>query len=330
MSGAPDARILVVAWTATSGRALDLAEVLDGRAALVYPRPPAWLAHPVSTLWRYLVSSLMTVGLLLRHRPHVVVVTNPPVVPPLLAALWCLATGGRLVLDSHPSSFGGKGMTWMTRLEPVHRVLARRSSAVLVTTADRARQVDEWGGRGLVLHEPPVPFPPRTEGGPPTVLFVGVFAPDEPVHDVVEAARRLPDVTFQVTGDPRTAAPALLAALPANVDLVGFLAQPDYRRAMSSASVVLTLTTEPSSVMRSAYEAVYARVPLVTSDTPVLRELFPHAVHCANDADAIAAAVKHALDDLPRMRAVADEARAEQASRWAHQLAALRGAAGLS
>jgi glycosyltransferase involved in cell wall biosynthesis len=108
------------------------------------------------------------------------------------------------------------------------------------------------------------------------------------------------------------------------VRLLGYLGLQEYADAVASASVVLTLTTEPSSVMRSAYEAVYARVPLVTTDTPVLRETFPYAVHCGPTAADIAAAVRRALDGLDDLRAVSERAAAVQLARWDGQLAELR------
>jgi hypothetical protein len=131
-------------------------------------------------------------------------------------------------------------------------------------------------------------------------------------------------VRFRITGAVDAAPPGLVAASPANVDYVGYLGPEDYRRAVSTATLVLTLTTEPSSVMRSAYEAVYARVPLVTSDTAALREAFPFAVCCDNTAASIAAAVDSAVAAAADLAAKAEAALALQEERWAGQLAALR------
>jgi glycosyltransferase involved in cell wall biosynthesis len=318
-----------LAWTATSGRAQDVADALGGTAVLVHPRTPRLLRHPFSTALRYLLSTVATVRFLLCERPSCVVVTNPPLIPPLLVAVWSRLTGARFVMDSHPSAFGAKGKVVLARLQPVHRWLARQAAAVLVTTPERAAQVDGWGARGLVVHEPPVPFPAPERGGPPTVLFVGIFSSDEPVDAVVDAAALLPDVCFRITGDVRRAPAGLVHRSPENVEYVGYLTAPVFRAAVAGASLVLTLTTEPSSVMRSAYEAVYAHVPLVTTDTPALREAFPYAVFCDNSAPSVASAVAAALADLPRLRADAAPASALQRRRWDEQLAALRAACGL-
>ena len=93
---------------------------------------------------------------------------------------------------------------------------------------------------------------------------------------------------------------------------------------------MVALTTEPTSVMRAAYEAVYARRGLVVSDWPTLREVFPLAQHRSNDAEALADGVRAALAEDP---AAADDragrARALQHERWAQQLDAMRTALSL-
>ncbi len=78
--------------------------------------------------------------------------------------------------------------------------------------------------------------------------------------------------------------------------------------------------------MRVACEAVWHGRPLVISDWPINRALFPHAIHVANDAPAIAAGVNDALVRHAELRAAADEARAAQLARWHEQRQALAAA----
>jgi glycosyltransferase involved in cell wall biosynthesis len=320
-------RVLFLAWTRTSGRAQDIAGALDGEAVLVFPHVPL-LKHPLSTVVRYLLSIVQTALVLVRRRPSAVVVTNPPLLGPLVVAAWSRVTGRPFVLDSHPAGFGLKGKAVLARLQGVHRFLARRAAGVLVTTDEKAAEVDGWGANGIVVHEAPVPFPPAQAPEQPVVLFVGIFATDEPVDVVVEAARLLPDVTFQITGDPTRAPRGLVEGSPPNVAYVGFLGTDDYRSAVSAASLLLTLTTEPSSVMRSAYEGVYARVPLVMTGTDVLRATFPFAVFCDNTGPSIAEAVTEALTTRDALVAKAEQAAEVQSARWDAQLALLRKACG--
>src|SRR6266571_4593843 len=49
------------------------------------------------------------------------------------------------------------------------------------------------------------------------VVYVCTYSVDEPVEEVVEAARNLPDIRFSVTGDPSYAPRGFRESLPPNV-----------------------------------------------------------------------------------------------------------------
>jgi hypothetical protein len=233
-----------------------------------------------------------------------------------------------VLLDSHPSSFGRKESWIWARMLPVHAWLARRSAATLVTTEELAEVVRSWGGRPLLVHEAPGDWvfdPSPTGATRPRVLFVTIMSSDEPIAAVVEMARRLPDIDVLVTGDPALAPAALRHDVPPNVVLTGYLDHDRYHEAVRGADLVLALTTEPTSVMRCAYEAVYAGRPLLVSDWPALRPLFPFAELSPNDGPALADSVRRALDRGEALRRDAEAARRDQERRWAEQRDALLG-----
>ncbi|GAA2721752.1 glycosyltransferase [Cellulomonas aerilata] len=318
--GRPD--VVHVTWQRHGGRAEEIAHALGGRPLHVYP---AGLTRRHLFLVRYVLSLLQTVAGLVRLRPRSVIVTNPPVFPGLTVAAYSALTRRPFVLDSHPGSFGDMGNAVARRMLAVTQWLARRASAVMVTVDSYAEQVESWGGRGLVVHEaPPLWQVPAAPGrARRRVLYVGVFAKDEPVEEVVRAAALLPDIDVALTGDLDRCPPGLRESAPANVDFVGFLGPAAYAAEFARADVVMSLTTEPTSIMRSAYEAVYARRPLVTTDWPSLRAVFPTAHHTPNESSGLAAAVREALLDGPE---VLDVALREQEQRWAEQVAGLRSA----
>ncbi|OLT41896.1 hypothetical protein BJF86_02500 [Serinicoccus sp. CNJ-927] len=249
-------------------------------------------------------------------------------IPGLVVAAYCKLRGVPFVLDSHPGSFGDKHNDVSRRLIGVTRFLARRAAAVMVTVDDYAAQVQSWGGRGIVAHEAPPGWslPHKMVGERFAVLFICVFAPDEPVAAVWEAARRLPQVDFLVTGQRERCPEQLRRSAPSNVTLVGFLDQARYVQQIGEVHAVLSLTTAPTSVMRSAYEAVYGLRGLVTSDWPALRRYFPSAEHAQNGGAEIAAAVSRLEERLRRPGAAAQltRARAVQLERWKAQLTQVR------
>jgi glycosyltransferase involved in cell wall biosynthesis len=144
------------------------------------------------------------------------------------------------------------------------------------------------------------------------------------VAEVIEAARRAPELDVHVTGDLGKCPDSLRESAPPNVHFTGFLSGADYAAAVRDADVVLALTTEPSSVVRAGYEAVYAERPLVVSDWRASREVFPHALHAQNDPPAIVAGLRQAVREQERLQAVAPQALELQGSRWERQLEALR------
>ncbi|MDZ7675010.1 MAG: glycosyltransferase [Acidimicrobiales bacterium] len=313
--------VAFLAWTPVGGRSADIAEAMGGVAWCDYDeRRRGW-----RTAERYLRSAVRQAVWLARHRPASVIATNPPIFCGLVAFAYARLARAPFVLDSHPSAFGYKASRQGRVTQPIHRQLVRRSNAVLVTTEKPARTVSAWGGRPLLVHEPPARLeirtrPPRRR---PLFSFINTFASDEPTAEVVEAARLVPEVDVAITGRISRAPRELLDAPPDNVEFVGWLDAAGYEDLLVRSTAVVSLTTEPTSVMRSAYEAVYAGRPLVLTDTEVLRELFPDAVFTRNDPDALAHAVRDVLDRQRELDALAPGARRRQQERWDAQLRAL-------
>lgn len=314
--------VLFLAWTRTSGRSKEIAAALGGSAVCVFP---ARLSSRRLFALRYAYSGVVSVTQLIRQRPRAVIATNPPVFPGLIAYAYSAVAKVPYVLDSHPTSFGAKDHAVSQRLLFIHRWLARRASATMVTTTDWVAIVESWGGKGIVTHEAPplwsvAPLKGDANG---VVLFVGVFASDEPVMAVLHAARLRPELQVRVTGDMKRCPPDVLAAAPDNVHFVGYLGPAEYRAAIEQADVVVALTTEPTSIVRAGYEAVYARRPLVISNWAPGIEAFPLAAASENDPEALAAAFDEALSAGRRGTKELETAREAQVMRWNSQLLAL-------
>lgn len=319
--------VAVVAWT-PSQRPHELAAALGGIACTPSFRLLDRRAFfPV----RYTVCAAITVAFLLRHRPQAVLVQNPPIVPAAIAYIYSLVTGARLVLDSHPRSFGRKDSRAGRLFTPLHRRFMRRAVATMVTSEPLADEVRAAGGRPLTFHEAPPLWRIDTApdpSAPPVVVWVGIFAADEPVAEVVEAARQCPEIAFVLTGDPQRCPPAVRAAAPANVTFAGYRRGDTYRALIEDASVLLVLTTEATSVPRAAFEAVAALRPLVLSDQPRLRDHFPGAVFVRNEAADLARGVREALARRDELTAAAPQQRARQAEHLDRQRRALLEAVG--
>jgi glycosyltransferase involved in cell wall biosynthesis len=275
------------------------------------------------------VQAVATVVFLARQRPSAIIATNPPVWLGLIAYAYSKLRHSPMVLDSHPGGFGAQDDHVAARLQPIHRWLVRRVAAVLVTGEPWSTRVRQWGGRPIAMWEAPVlwtvpPMAPRAEGEPLRVLYVGVFANDEPVELFVDAMNQVEGIEVSITGDRRRAPEGLYEKAAQHVRFVGYLRGTQYVAAIANTDVIVTLTTEPSSVMRAACEAIWAERPVLVTDTPATRDAFPSAVHVANDVSALAAAVAALRDDLSTATVDLAGAREAQEQAWQRQVAALR------
>lgn len=321
---------LYLSWGAVAERAREITTALGGEPVSYFPKSAAWRPH---TSLRWAISAVRTVAVLLDRRPGSVIVTNPPVFPGAIALIYGRLTGAPVVLDDHPGSFGAQGDLVAAKLLFAHRRMVPRAAACLVTADEWVRTVEDWGGNGIVLHEAPgdwVLRPPQQSQTLHRVLYVCTFGRDEPVEEVLDAAREVPGVQVTITGDRRYFPPELRSKVPDNVTLVGLLPTDRYREAVYQSDAIMALTTEPTSAMRAAFEGVWAGRPLILSDWPLLASLFPHAVRVPNDPAGIAAGIRRLRGEYSLRAAEVSGARDRQSQRWEQQLADLRVALGLT
>src|SRR3989449_212435 len=270
---------------------------------------PSYLVHylrfktPILAPFKYVLQTLKTAWILLRARPDGVLVANPPAVAPLVIWLGSLLLRYRFIVDAHSGAFQHARWSWTL---PLQRFIARRAQASIVTNSHMAAQVRSWGGRAEMVQDLALNLDPAgvsIRRGDFHIVFVCTYSVDEPVEAVVEAARRLPGVQFSFTGDPSYAPRRFRDRIPSNVHLTGFIPDADYLALLRGADAILVLTRENHTMQRGGYEAVSLGKPLITSDWPLLREVFSRGtVHVDNSPESIAAAVRRIKDDPETFR----------------------------
>jgi glycosyltransferase involved in cell wall biosynthesis len=323
-------RVAFIAWAPGAGRAGSISRELGGESRTFYD---LGIRRKTLVPFRYLISAIRTIAYLIRRRPRAVIVQSPPVPAAVLVMAWAKLARAPVVLDTHPASFALDGNALDRTMLPLLASLASRADGCIVTTPELGDQITRWKGRPLVVHEAPMEWAgriaPRDGSTQRSVLFVCTFAPDEPLMEVLDAARQLPSTTFRITGDHRRLPARARRAAPANVDWVGYLTGEDYVSALADADVVIALTQRRESVQRSAHEAVDADRPLVLSDWPHMKALFPYAIRVDNSADGIRDGIEEAFRRRRELRSVARRARELQHGRWREQLGELQAALGV-
>jgi glycosyltransferase involved in cell wall biosynthesis len=321
-------RNVFISWISYSRRSQLIADKLGLRLYLI----SSLKRKPYLAPLRYLLQSVRTLFVLLRDRPAVVFVQNPPFYAPLVVYLYCLLFRRRFVIDVHSTALMLPLWRWSL---PWHGFLSRQALTTIVTNEHHAGTVRAWGAPVFILADIPAELPasrPFAMQGSFCIAVVNTFAPDEPLDTIVQAAAGLPDVQFYITGDPFRARKALMRDAPPNVCFTGFLPDEDYLGLLRAAQAVMVLTTRDHTMQRGACEAVALGKPIITSNWGVLRSYFHRGtVHVDNTCAGIQAGVRQMQQEFRQLEQDIRDLQVERRQEWRvkeAQLAALLQAAG--
>jgi hypothetical protein len=153
-----------------------------------------------------------------------------------------------------------------------------------------------WDAPSIVLE----PGPIQTNNGSEysfqpgfNVVIISSYDEDEPIFEVIEAARQLPGVNFYVTGSIQRAPQNITKHVPANVVLTDFLAREDFLALLKGCDVATCLTTADNTHQWGALEALELERPIITSNWQVLKDYFPKGtVHVDNTSASIVKAIE--------------------------------------
>lgn len=267
--------------------------------------------------WKYTYQAARTAWLLMRRRPSLLFVQSPPSFAVVAAWIYSLVSGSRYVVDAHSGAF--LSPHW-ERPRWLRRFLARRALSTIVTNERFAQQITSWGGTASVLRDIPTTFElgdALARDSRFTVMVVSTFAADEPLGEIIEAARQVPDVRFRVTGNLKRADPEVVARAPANVEFTGFIPDDVYYATMNAADAVLCLTTRDNTMQRGACEALSMGRPIITSDWELLRSYFSKGtVHVDATAPAIAEGIRKMRSDHASMTDEIRDLQRRQQDEW--------------
>ena len=121
----------------------------------------------------------------------------------------------------------------------------------------------------------------------------------------------------------------LVASLPANIKLTGFLSKATFEQLLCNANVVLGLTTRDNVQLSVANEAVSAGRPMALSNTTVLRSLFSEAAVFVDTLNplSIKAGVAQLIANQEIYKEKSALLKAKRIARWKGQAQQLRTAA---
>lgn len=320
-----DLKELFIVWGAFQGsrRSEQLAKKFNIDIKYIYFTTKQGLLYAP---FKYAYQAIATLILLARQHPDVVFIQNPPTFAPLFVYLYCLLFGKRFIIDTHTGALIYPQWKWTL---PLQRFLSHRALTTILTNEHLAQEVAAWGANSFVLEDPPmvieIPKPMILKDSSLNVVMVSVAYPDEPVAEMVEVARNLPEMDFYITGDFTNSIyfQDAVRNAPANVHFTGFLRE-DYFALLEAVDVVVCLTTDDHTFQSGANEALWLGKPLITSDWPILRRYFNKGtLHISNTVEDIQQGLLEIQKNLANFQADILALQEERRRQWYEKAEAL-------
>ncbi len=242
---------------------------------------------------KYILAACKTLSVLQKEHPDVIFVMNPPIFAVFVIWLYCLLHKSKYIVDTHSATFTARRWAFFLWL---YCFLSKRALTNILHNEPLRRKVSSWGAPTITLEDgPPQLKTDRTyqfrQGF--NAVFVSTYGSDEPIYEVIDAARYLPTVNFYITGPLSSAPKQLSSNIPDNVVLTDFLPLVDYAALLKGCDVVICLTMKDNTMQCGAHEAIELGRPIITSDWLVLREFFSRGtIHIDNTSSSLIEAIE--------------------------------------
>jgi glycosyltransferase involved in cell wall biosynthesis len=161
------------------------------------------------------------------------------------------------------------------------------------------------------------------------IAVISSFATDEPIQEIVEAARIVIDTTtFYITGDTSRISERKLSKWKrsaTNIIFTGFLDCANYINLLEKVDAIMVLTKRDYTMLSGAHEALALEKPLITSDWQPLREYFVRGtVHVNNSVSEIVDAVKYVQIEKDRMKKEMQALKDQRLKEWEDKVSKLK------
>jgi glycosyltransferase involved in cell wall biosynthesis len=356
------AALVFLVWAPYSMRAESISSRLGASIYTLSYKTRLKLYAPI----KYPLLFYKTLHLLRSEKPSTIICQTPPIFCPL-AAIFHAAINQRkklrIIIDAHTATFE---KPWsLPILKAITRWAIKNAVAVIVANTELQNVVyQNYGVMPLVLDDgvPQVEYTNQEASQiisgkdskydrqylPLTmhhglgleekyenastkfaVAVVSSFANDEPIQQILEAAKILTETTsFYITGDVSRLASKKLSEWKrsaTNVIFTGFLNQLEYISLLKRADAVMVLTKRHHNMLSGAHEALALEKPLITSDWPPLRKYFSSGtVYTNNSAKGIVNAVKYVQVEKDKMKEEMRVLKQQKLEEWERRVSALK------
>lgn len=201
---------------------------------------------------RYVLQTAQTAIRIFRVRPHVVIYQDPPFITGALLIALRVFFRFRIWANTHSGSFNDP--RW-TRFATVTEAVFRRCDGMIIHTEFMLNWARKFDVPIVVLRYPGFALATKiTDAKEADHILVPLsYSFDEPLNELLDAARQTPELPLIFTGDaPRW----MIDAAPPNCNFVGWLSRPHYEDLLVTARGVVSLTNVEHTAQMAAFEAV--------------------------------------------------------------------------
>jgi glycosyltransferase involved in cell wall biosynthesis len=355
--------ILFLAWAPYSVRAQSISSRLGASLHTLSYKTRLKIYAPV----KYPLLFYKTLHLLASERPTTIICQTPPIFCPLAAMFYAASNKRkniRIIIDAHTATFEkpwslpilktitrwaiGNAMAVIVANAELQNIVYQNYGVMPLVLDDGVPQVDYTSqeasqisiSRGSKSDQQNLPVSMHPQLRPKeledesahtkfAVAVISSFASDEPIEEVIEAAKILAETTtFYVTGDASRLASRRLfewKQTANNVIFTGFLNQREYISLLKKVDAVMVLTRRHDNMLSGAHEALALEKPLITSDWPPLRKYFSAGTaYVNNSVKGIVNAVKYVQLEKDQMKEDMRALKQQRLDEWERKVLAFK------
>jgi len=273
------------------------------RASGISKRIGASLYFMTSSKIKHGTLIVKTLQVLRKEKPSIIICQSPPISLAIVAMAYKYIIGytskPKILIDIHSGAISNP---WSKRIT---KFIMKFAFINLVTNIELQKDlIENYNIESLVL-EDPIPdlknvlLSSKDQTGAEiqdknafSIAVISSFSDDEPLAAVFDAASKVSDVDFFITGENTDADQRIFDLKPGNVSMTGYLDYGAYIRLLQTVDVIMDLTDDDNTMLAGAYESVALEKPLITSNWSPLRRYFNKGtIHINNSPSDIVEAI---------------------------------------
>ncbi|MBS7658085.1 glycosyltransferase [Candidatus Bathyarchaeota archaeon] len=282
-------KILCIVWAKGSRRMGELASFLNGKLWSFTILPRVKILAPI----RYLLQGLATIIKLIKEKPKVLVVQNPPIFAPLICLIYAKLTNRIIIVDHH--------CVWSEKTikYPLIRKFIRLLEKFVVKNSHmNLSPNDFWtdmliqfnAKQTLTLYDfvdkkwfKNADFSIRLSFPNEYEILVAPCGghPLERPDILIEAVKNFKNLILVITGEKKYLQKHINLTTELNVNNVyftGFLPEEKYKGLLLTCSFIANISDEPYTIPHFIAEALAAGKPVISTNNPAITNVFKKGV----------------------------------------------------